>query len=225
MPSLLRLLRRPAAAAGAAETNRRTEFSTTTATGSSTSLDSDITLHKLLAAARHGAETKQAEDGTARRSGANLMSLPPEIHLLIAGYLIYPDALSLKHANQYFYYLVDTGVELKVEWLMERRMLHLECPNDKRCDLGSDLRFCRGSVALLMKRRREHIECESRPGLGCLIYGTRTCTHSRKLKTRFRRWMRSPAGERATIAVLLLSIIPLAIGWVWLLWKMKSSEP
>jgi hypothetical protein len=74
------------------------------------------------------------------------MTLPPELHLLIAQYLIYPDALSLKHTNRHFYQLVDTGVRLKVEWLMERRLLHLECPSDSRCDLGSDLRFCRGSV-------------------------------------------------------------------------------
>ncbi|KAL2875432.1 hypothetical protein SGCOL_009342 [Colletotrichum sp. CLE4] len=77
---------------------------------------------------------------------AGFTDLPAEIHLLISKQLIYPDALSLKHTSSYFYYLVDTGVRLKVEWLMERRMLHLECPNDKRCDLGSDLRFCRGSV-------------------------------------------------------------------------------
>ncbi|GKT61840.1 F-box domain-containing protein [Colletotrichum tofieldiae] len=78
--------------------------------------------------------------------------LPAEIHLLISKQLIYPDALSLKHTSSYFYYLVDTGVRLKVEWLMERRMLHLECPNDRRCDLGSDLRFCRGSVPLVPQR-------------------------------------------------------------------------
>lgn len=75
-----------------------------------------------------------------------LMELPTEIHLAISQMLIYPDALSLKHANRHFYGLVDTGVNLKVEWLVERRSLHLECPNDRRCDLGSDLRFCRGSV-------------------------------------------------------------------------------
>lgn len=74
------------------------------------------------------------------------MSLPTEIHLAISRLLIYPDALSLKHVNSHFYNLVDTGVELKVDWLVERRNLHLECPNDRRCDLGSDLRFCRGSV-------------------------------------------------------------------------------
>ncbi|KYK59075.1 F-box domain protein [Drechmeria coniospora] len=74
------------------------------------------------------------------------LSLPTELHLVIAELLIYPDALSLKHTNRHFYGLVDTGIELKVDWLMERRRMHLECPNDKRCDLGSDLRFCRGSV-------------------------------------------------------------------------------
>ncbi len=78
---------------------------------------------------------------------ASFQSLPPEIHVMIAKELIYPDALSLKHTNRYFNHMVDTGVRLKVEWLMERRMLHLECPNNTRCDLGSDLRFCRGSVA------------------------------------------------------------------------------
>jgi hypothetical protein len=75
-----------------------------------------------------------------------LSTLPPEIHLAISQLLIYPDALSFKHTNRHFYGLVDTGVELKVEWLMQRRSLHLECPSSVRCDLGSDLRFCRGSV-------------------------------------------------------------------------------
>jgi hypothetical protein len=78
---------------------------------------------------------------------ATFALLPPEIHEQISKQLIYPDALSLKHTSRYFYRMVDTGVRLKVEWLMERRMLHLECPNNTRCDLGSDLRFCRGSVA------------------------------------------------------------------------------
>ncbi|KAK5654504.1 hypothetical protein OQA88_7133 [Cercophora sp. LCS_1] len=143
-------------------------------------------------------------------------TLPPEIHELISKQLIYPDALSLKHTNRYFYNLVDTGVKLKINWLVERRRLHLECPNDRRCDLGSDLKFCRGSVRcahrLLMQRRREHIECESRPGLGCLINGTSTCPHSRQLKTRLKRWMR----VRLSIEVwgLLLAIVVLVAGWL-----------
>lgn len=163
-------------------------------------------------------------------------TLPPEIHELISKQLIYPDALSLKHTNRYFYNLVDTGIKLKIDWLVERRRLHLECPNDRRCDLGSDLRFCRGSVRyvfvalvldgegkltarfrLLMQRRREHIECESRPGLGCLINGTKTCPHSRQLKTRLKRWMR----VRLSIEVwgLLLMLVVLGLSWL-IMWRL-----
>lgn len=81
-----------------------------------------------------------------QKSDINFMQLPTEIHLLISKELIYPDALSLKHTNRYFYNLVDTGVRLKVAWLMERRMLHLDCPSERRCNLRTDLEFCRGSV-------------------------------------------------------------------------------
>lgn len=142
------------------------------------------------------------------------MDLPTEIHVMISKELIYPDALSLKHTSRHFYDLVYTGVRLKVSWLMERRRLHLECPNDTRCDLGSDLRFCRGSVALLMQRRREHIECDRRPGLGCLVYGTRTCTHRRTTTERLRRWMRT----RLTIELwwMLLAAIPVVCCWLWI---------
>lgn len=94
----------------------------------------------VLAAASHsaGASTNKLE--------TNFMHLPTEIHLLISKELTYPDALSLKHTSCYFYNLVDTGVRLKVAWLMERRMLHLDCPNDRKCNLRTDLEFCRGSV-------------------------------------------------------------------------------
>lgn len=83
--------------------------------------------------------------GTSRPT--ELLSLPTEIHLLISKHLMYPDALSLKHTNRYFASIVYTGVKLKIAWLLERRMMHLECPNNQACDLGSDLRFCRGSVS------------------------------------------------------------------------------
>ncbi|KAK4161091.1 hypothetical protein QBC43DRAFT_107905 [Cladorrhinum sp. PSN259] len=155
------------------------------------------------------------------REEAEFSTLPPEIHLLISSHLIYPDALSLKHTNRYFYRLVDTGVRLKVEWLMERRKLHLECPSNQRCDLGSDLRFCRGSVKLLMQRRREHVECESRPGLGCLIYGTKECPDARRLSTRLKRWVRLPdEAEKLRLVFILavvLVVIPAILGWAWML--------
>ncbi|KAF7553440.1 hypothetical protein G7046_g7095 [Stylonectria norvegica] len=82
-----------------------------------------------------------------RKPRVSFAQLPTEIHYAISKRLIYPDALSLKHTNGYFYSLVNTGINLKVEWLIERRNLHLECPNDRRCDLQSDLRFCRGSAS------------------------------------------------------------------------------
>lgn len=183
---------------------------------------------------------------TGRLCGHSFVDLPPELHLLISKELIYPDALSLKHTSRYFYSLIDTGVRLKVDWLVKRRMLHLDCPNDRRCNLRTDLEFCRGSVtsvtppsggrlttcwvgrcsdtargslvpltvitiSLLMQRRREHIECESRPGLGCLVYDTATCAHR---KDRWRRWMR----REITIEIwwVLLAAIPLVLGWVWM---------
>ncbi|KAL1879850.1 hypothetical protein Daus18300_001689 [Diaporthe australafricana] len=107
---------------------------------------------------------QSAEDSTSR-SKATFMHLPAEIHLMISKELTYPDALSLKHTSRYLYGLVDTGVRLKVAWLMERRMLHLDCPNDRKCNLRTDLEFCRGSVTLLMQRRREHVELRVSSGL------------------------------------------------------------
>jgi len=64
-----------------------------------------------------------------------------------------------------------------------------------------------------MERRREHIECESRPGLGCLIYGTSTCLERRKLGSRLRRWLHL----RLTFEMwwLLLALAPIVLCWVW----------
>ncbi|KAK8051725.1 hypothetical protein PG993_003110 [Apiospora rasikravindrae] len=165
---------------------------------------------------KEGADTAATQPTpTPSRGSASLATLPPEIHHLIAQQLIYPDALSLKHTCRYFYSLVNTGVRLKVEWLVQRRMLHLECPNDKRCDLGSDLKFCRGSVPLLMQRRREHMECESRPGLGCLVYGTTSCAHRPQLQHRWKKWLRL----QLTVELwwVLLALLPIALGWMWML--------
>src|SRR5262245_15311784 len=65
-----------------------------------------------------------------------------------------------------------------------------------------------------MQRRREHLECESRPGLGCLVYGTRTCAHRRNLSTRWKRWMR----RRLTVELwwVLLALVPLVCCWLWM---------
>ncbi|KAI1819235.1 F-box domain-containing protein [Xylaria intraflava] len=145
---------------------------------------------------------------------ASLAGLPTELHLLIAERLTYPDALSLKFTSRHFFYLVDTGVTLKVDWLMECRNLDLKCPYDGNCDLRSDLRFCRGSVKLLMQRRREHLECESRPGLGCLIFGTTVCVHRRSAGQRWLKWLRS----RLSVEMwwFWLALFPVFLGCVWM---------
>lgn len=156
---------------------------------------------------------QQTPPGDGATGTSSFMALPTEIHLAISQHLIYPDALSLKHVNRYFYSFVDTGTKLKVDWLISRRMLHLECPA-KRCDMRSDIRFCRGSVPLLMKRRREHIECESRPGLGCLVYGTKRCTNKAKMT-----WWRRVLGTKFTVELwwLVLTMVPVVCCWVWIL--------
>lgn len=149
-------------------------------------------------------------------SPTSLTDLPPEIHLLITPYLSYPDALSLKHTNRHFYNLVYTGVNLKIEWLIERRRLHLDCPHDKACELGSDRTFCRGSVRLLMKRRREHGECETRPGgRGCLVFGTPICQSKKTTIWNIQeRWVNrfKRQTEIALVCWLFIGLVGLLVG-------------
>ncbi|KAH7312431.1 hypothetical protein B0I35DRAFT_411152 [Stachybotrys elegans] len=141
-----------------------------------------------------------------------LMSLPPELHVAISQHLIYPDALALKLTNRHFYSLVFTGIPLKVAWLVERRSLQLQCPNDRRCDLRSDMKFCKGTVSLMIRRRRQHLECESRPGLGCLIHGTAACPIRRKTRAyRWSNWLQKQ--PKVELWWVVLSLIPLLLCW------------
>ncbi|PHH51249.1 hypothetical protein CFIMG_002511RA [Ceratocystis fimbriata CBS 114723] len=139
------------------------------------------------------------------RARAEFMDLPTELHIMISKLLIYPDALSLKHSSNYLYNLVDTGVSVKVEWLILRHNLHLKGPDDKKCDLRSDLQFCRGSIPMLIQHYRNHIECEAHPGIGCMIYNTKECFHRRKLVERVCQWSHGDA-LRLIIAILALSM-------------------
>ncbi|KAL1985840.1 hypothetical protein VTN96DRAFT_7332 [Rasamsonia emersonii] len=103
----------------------------------------------------------------------SLMRLPTELHLHIASYLPYPDALALKHTCRHFYSLVYTGVHLKVDWLVERYEKKLECPMEK-CSFRTDEAFCNWRIRRIMERRRRHLEC--RPGRGgCLVIEGRSC--------------------------------------------------
>ncbi|KAM0325899.1 hypothetical protein ACHAQA_007202 [Verticillium albo-atrum] len=146
-----------------------------------------------------------------------LPTLPPELQSLITVHLSYPDALSLKHTNRHFFKTTDTGVRLKIAWLLERRALRLECPSCGRgCDLASDVGFCRGGgghVGRVIRRRRMHGECESRDGLGCVVLGTGRCERRRE---RMRRVRRGVAGVLGWMRVLVLVVPVLAVLWAFL---------
>ncbi|KAI9759766.1 MAG: hypothetical protein M1835_000304 [Candelina submexicana] len=101
-----------------------------------------------------------------------LLSLPPELHLQIAYYLPYPDALSLKHTSRHFYNIVDTGIKLKVAWLVERKRLLLDCPR-RSCIVTSDETFCSPEIRRLMEKRRWHEECK--PGECLVVSNKKLC--------------------------------------------------
>jgi F-box-like len=103
----------------------------------------------------------------------SLMRLPTELHLHIASYLSYPDALALKHTSRHFYAVVPTGVHLKVDWLIERFERSLECPMEQ-CSFRTDESFCNWRIRRIMKRRRRHLECRAVTG-GCFVVEGRTC--------------------------------------------------
>ena len=101
-----------------------------------------------------------------------LLALPPELHLQISTFLPYPDALSLKHTSRHFYNLVDTGVRLKVTWLLDRKTLRLDCPK-RKCLLKTDEAFCSSrEIRGFMERRRWHQECK---GGVCTVVEGQSC--------------------------------------------------
>ncbi|OXV07168.1 hypothetical protein Egran_05065 [Elaphomyces granulatus] len=103
----------------------------------------------------------------------DLMGLPTELHLHIASYLSYPDALALKHTSRHFYAIVSTGVNMKVDWLIQRFERNLECPMEQ-CSFRSDESFCNWRIRRIMQRRRRHLECRAVAG-GCFVVEGRTC--------------------------------------------------
>ncbi|KAL2003148.1 hypothetical protein VTN02DRAFT_4843 [Thermoascus thermophilus] len=145
----------------------------------------------------------------------SLMGLPTELHLYIASYLPYPDALALKHSCRHFYSLVYTGVHLKVDWLVERFELKLECPME-RCSFRTDESFCNWRIRRIMERRRRHLECPRVRG-GCLVVQGRSC-HADLVPTWLKRKARMRALRRLEIwgnEALILGLLFLSINFFW----------
>ncbi|KKZ62843.1 hypothetical protein EMCG_02838 [[Emmonsia] crescens] len=109
----------------------------------------------------------------ASSSRSPFMDLPTELHAHIASYLSYPDALALKHTNTYFYALVQTGLVLKVNWILERCRLNLRVPFTS-CEFRTDQTFCSGEIREIMEIRRRHQECKPGAG-GCLVVEGSSC--------------------------------------------------
>ncbi|RAL12931.1 uncharacterized protein BO97DRAFT_389387 [Aspergillus homomorphus CBS 101889] len=144
----------------------------------------------------------------------NLKNLPTELHLQIASYLPYPDALALKHTNRHFYSLVYTGVHLKVDWLVERFERKLECPMEK-CSFRTDEAFCNVRVRRIMERRRWHLECLPSPG-GCFVIVGRTCQKKKK-KDLVSGWLMKERGRVLGREVLVTGLIFLVLNLMWYL--------
>lgn len=142
----------------------------------------------------------------------SLMALPTELHLQISSYLSYPDALALKHTCRHFYYLVYTGVHLKVDWLVERFERKLECPMEK-CSFRTDESFCNSRIRGIMERRRRHLECPRRRG-GCLVIEGRTCQKD-LVPTWLKKQGRVKFLKHASKEVLIHGLIFLCVSLLW----------
>ena len=92
----------------------------------------------------------------------NLVSLPPEIHHIIASHLPYPDLLSLSLTTQYFSVIITPKltVKLRVDWVQSRYAAYLPVPQATRLSFISDALFVRNvEVSSILRRRRKHAEC------------------------------------------------------------------
>lgn len=159
-------------------------------------------------------------------SSGPLLSLPPELLLLIISQLPYPDALSLKHSSRLLYPLIDTSVRLKVDWLIARKTRGLVCPIGN-CVLQTDASFCAsggGEVRRIMERRRRHEEC--RKERGCEVIEGTSCplgTESRRViyQGLRRLWvkLREEAGSERFAALMLgfaMLIAVHCVTWIYL---------
>ncbi|KAJ5091431.1 hypothetical protein NUU61_006301 [Penicillium alfredii] len=144
-----------------------------------------------------------------------LMDLPAELHMHIASFLPYPDALAFKHSSRHFYCMVYTGVHLKVNWFVERFERKLECPMEK-CSFRTDEAFCNGRIRRIMERRRWHLECRCTRG-GCWVVEGQTC-RTDLVPT----WLKSQSRQKAVQAfsgwgweVLLVALLSVLLNVLW----------
>ena len=95
-------------------------------------------------------------------TAADLFSLPPELHHMIASHLTYPDLLSLKLTSMYFCDLIapKLTVRMRVHWVQTRQAQRLPVPISSKLSFKSDALFASNfEVNAILRQRREHLEC------------------------------------------------------------------
>jgi len=151
----------------------------------------------------------------------SLLILPVELQLQISTALPYPDALSLKHTCRHFYRLVDTGIRLKVTWLLERKTSKLDIPK-RKCILKTDEAFCSSrEIRGFMEKRRRHQECK---GGACAVVEGKSCGGRRVgMGRRLQEWklavrgiLSGMDGDYSTIRLFWLVGLSLAFLGLWL---------
>lgn len=151
----------------------------------------------------------------------SLLVLPVELQLQISTSLPYPDALSLKHTCRHFYLLVDTGVRLKVTWLVDRKTSKLDVPK-RKCILKTDEAFCSSrEIRRFMERRRWHQECK---GGSCEVVEGMNCEGGRAWRGRtvqewrlaVRGMLLGLEGDYSILVVCWLVGLSLALLGLWL---------
>ena len=143
----------------------------------------------------------------------SLPALPLEIQLQVSSYLSYPDALALKHTSRHFYHLVDTGVRLKVAWLIDRKRLRLDHPKEY-CSLKTDEAFCSSrEIRRIMERRRRHGECK---GGACKVVEGMSCGGQRGRRLGVGSGMWKGGFDGATLVMVWLVALSVAVLGLWL---------
>jgi hypothetical protein len=74
-------------------------------------------------------------------------------------------------------------------------------------------------IRLLMKRRREHGECDTRiGGRGCLVFGTSVCGYRKKEKAPLmvlKRWARWATEGNAVFWWIFAALMGVVVGLLW----------
>lgn len=68
------------------------------------------------------------------------------------------------------------------------------------------------------------MECDARPGLGCLIYGTATCVH-RKRQRGWRSWLGVKARTSIELWWLLVAAMPIVLLYLWAWIVQPADQP